>query len=65
MPRPQRGWTSRSGYLRELAETSITQRSQVRAERMAQIDQIDQIDGPLVGRGGSVSDLVKTNRPGK
>jgi hypothetical protein len=52
--------TSRSGYLRELAETSIRQRSQVRAERMAQIDQID---GPLVGHGGSVSDLVKANRP--
>jgi hypothetical protein len=62
MPRPQRRGTSRSGYLRELAETSNTQGSQVRAERMAQIAQID---GPLVGRGGSVSNLVKTNRPGE
>lgn len=53
--------TSRSGYLRQLAEASIMQRSRIRAERMAQIDDIN---GPLVGHGGSVSDLVKANRPG-
>ena len=53
--------TSRSGYLRELVEASIGQRSQLRAERMAQIDQSD---GPLVGHGGSISDLVNANRLG-
>ena len=52
--------TSRSGYLRELAEETLRRRSILRAERMAEIDKMD---GPNVGHGGGVAELVKANRP--
>ena len=52
--------TTRSGYLRELAEDTLRRRSVRRAERMVAIDAED---GPLTGDGGRVADLVKSNRP--
>ena len=52
--------TSRSGYLRELAEEAMRQRGRERAARMAEIDRLD---GPLPGHGGSVAELVKSSRP--
>jgi len=52
--------TTRSGYLRELAEESLRQRSVRRAERMADIAAED---GPVTGHGGHVAELVKANRP--
>ncbi len=52
--------TTRSGYLRALAEEALRTRSNDRAARMAQIDRMD---GPLRGHGGDVADLIKANRP--
>lgn len=52
--------TTRSGFLRELAEETLQRRSVRRAERMAEIGALD---GPLVGHGGGVAELVKTTRP--
>ncbi|MGO8863651.1 MAG: hypothetical protein ACLQRH_23240 [Acidimicrobiales bacterium] len=52
--------TTRSGYLRELAEETLRRRSTRRAERMAEIDAED---GPITGHGGDVAELVKANRP--
>jgi len=52
--------TTRSGYLRELAEETMRRKSALRAERMAEIDAMD---GPIRGHGGSVAELVKANRP--
>jgi metal-responsive CopG/Arc/MetJ family transcriptional regulator len=52
--------TTRSGFLRELAEETLRRRSVRRAERMAEIDTMD---GPLVGHGGGVAELVKATRP--
>jgi hypothetical protein len=56
----RRRGTTRSGYLRELAEGSIRGRSGIRAARMAEIDRSD---GPLVGHGGAVAEQVKAHRP--
>ena len=52
--------TTRSGYLRELAEQTLRGRSAHRAKRMAEIDAMA---GPVKGHGGSVAALVKVNRP--
>jgi len=52
--------TTRSGYLRELAEETLRRRSVRRAERMAEIVAKG---GPVTGHGGRVADLVKANRP--
>lgn len=52
--------TTRSAYLRELAEETLRRRSIRRAERMAEIDNMD---GPLAGHGGGVAALVKATRP--
>ena len=52
--------TTRSGLLRELAEEALRLRSVHRAERMAQIDDLN---GPIMGHGGGVAELVKVSRP--
>jgi metal-responsive CopG/Arc/MetJ family transcriptional regulator len=52
--------TTRSGFLRELAEETLRRRSVRRAERIAEIDKMD---GPLAGHGGGVAELVKATRP--
>jgi len=52
--------TTRSGFLRQLAEETLRRRSVRRAERMAEIGDLY---GPLVGHGGGVADLVKATRP--
>ena len=52
--------TTRSGFLRELAEDSLQRRSLRRAERMAEIDDVDR---PAGGHGGQVAELVKSTRP--
>ena len=52
--------TTRSGYLRELAEETLRRRSAHRAQRMTEIDTMD---GPVSGHGGDVTALVKANRP--
>lgn len=52
--------TTRSGYIRELAEETLQRRSVRRAERMAEIVAMS---GPSTGHGGRVAELVKANRP--
>ena len=52
--------TTRSGYLRELAEETLRRKSALRAQRMAEIDTMD---GSVTGHGGGVAELVKANRP--
>ncbi len=52
--------TTRSGYLRELAEETLRRKSALRAERMAEIASVG---GPVTGHGGAVAELVKANRP--
>lgn len=52
--------TTRSGYLRELAEETLRRNSALRAERMAEIDAMD---APIKSHGGGVVELVKANRP--
>lgn len=52
--------TTRSGYLRQLAEETLRRRSALRAQRMAEIDTAD---GPPAGHGGDVSALIKAHRP--
>jgi len=52
--------TTRSGYLRELAEETLRRKSAQRAERMAEIGAMD---GPVMSHGGGVAELVKANRP--
>jgi metal-responsive CopG/Arc/MetJ family transcriptional regulator len=52
--------TTRSGYLRELAEETLRRRSSRRAERMTEINALD---GRLSGHGGGVADLIRENRP--
>jgi metal-responsive CopG/Arc/MetJ family transcriptional regulator len=52
--------TTRSGLLRELAESAMRSRSLKRAERMAEIDSLG---GHPKGHGGHVAELVKTTRP--
>jgi metal-responsive CopG/Arc/MetJ family transcriptional regulator len=52
--------TTRSGYLRELAEESLRRRSARRAQRMTEIDTMG---GPVTGHGGGVASLVKATRP--
>ena len=52
--------TTRSGLLRELAESAMRSRSLQRAGRMAQIDSLS---GPPKGHGGHVAELVKVTRP--
>ncbi|MDA8073662.1 MAG: ribbon-helix-helix protein, CopG family [Actinomycetota bacterium] len=52
--------TTRSGYLRALAEETLRRRSAHRAQRMAEIDAMD---GPVRCHGGGVAALVKANRP--
>jgi metal-responsive CopG/Arc/MetJ family transcriptional regulator len=52
--------TTRSGYLRELAEETLRRRSSRRAERMTEINALG---GRLSGHGGGVAELVKENRP--
>jgi metal-responsive CopG/Arc/MetJ family transcriptional regulator len=56
----ERRGTSRSGFLRELAEESLSRRSVRRAERMTEIKDAG---GQVVGHGGRVAELVKANRP--
>ena len=56
----ERRGTTRSGFLRELAEESLHRRTVHRVERMAQIDHLD---GPITGHRGRVAELVKANRP--
>ena len=56
----QRRGTTRSGLLRELAEEMLGRRSHHRAERMREIHRTD---GPRVGHGGGVADLVKASGP--
>lgn len=52
--------TTRSGFLRELAEETLRRRSSNRADRMLEIDQ----EKPArSGRGGNVAELVKKTRP--
>ncbi len=52
--------TTRSGYLREVAEEALRRRSVHRAQRMTEIDTMD---GPVTGHGGGGAALVKANRP--
>ncbi len=52
--------TTRSGYLRKIAEEELQRRSSRRAMRMAEIDKMD---GSSTGHGGGVGELVKTSRP--
>ncbi len=52
--------TTRSGYLRELAEETLRRKSALRAQRMAEIDTMD---GPATPHGGGVAELVKAKRP--
>ena len=52
--------TTRSGYLRDLAEAQLRRRSTFRAERM---EEIDSADDPPTGHGGCVAELVKATRP--
>ncbi len=52
--------TTRSGLLRELAESAMRSRSLKRAERMAEIESIG---GAPKGHGGHVAELVKATRP--
>ena len=52
--------TTRSGLLRELAEETLGRGSAIRAMLMREIDQVD---GPLIGHGGGVAELVKASRP--
>jgi len=52
--------TTRSGYLRGLAEETLRRKSALRAERMAEIASVG---GPVTGHGGAVAELVKANRP--
>jgi hypothetical protein len=52
--------TTRSGFLRELAEETLRRRSVRRAERMAEIATQD---GPPTGHGGGAAELVKATRP--
>ncbi len=54
--------TTRSGYLRELAEETLRRRSMQRAERMAEIEEMGD---PPVGHGGGVAEAVKATRPGR
>ena len=56
----RRRGTTRSGYLRELTEETLRQRSSRRAERMAEIDAAD---GPATGHGGGAAAPVKSTRP--
>lgn len=56
----ERRGTTRSGFLRELAEEALRRRSIRRAHRMGEIDQME---GALAGHGGEVADLVKASRP--
>lgn len=58
----ERRGTTRSGFLRELAEDSLRRRSVHRAERMTQIDAAA---GPVRGHGGQVAELVKAHRPNR
>jgi metal-responsive CopG/Arc/MetJ family transcriptional regulator len=55
----RRGIT-RSGLLRELAEETLQRQSRRRAARMAEIMEMD---GPVVGHGGRVAELIKATRP--
>ena len=57
----QQQGTTRSGYLRQLAEESLRQRSEDRAARMRAIDASG---GALTGHGGGVAELAKGLRPG-
>lgn len=52
--------TTRSGLLRELAEESLRRGTVQRARRMAEIEKLD---GPAVGRGGGVAEVIKATRP--
>ena len=54
--------TTRSGYLRILAEEELRRRSIRRALRMAEIDKMD---GFSPGHGGGAADLVKMTRPAR
>ena len=52
--------TTRSGYLRELAEETLRRRSFFNDTATTEIDTMD---GPVKGHGGGVEALVKANRP--
>ena len=56
----RRRGTTRSGLLRELADEALSNKSAVRARRMAEIDRLR---GPAKRRGGGVAELVKAHRP--
>ncbi len=55
-----RSGTTRSGYLRKLAEKELRLRTIGRAEKMAKLDKTK---GSSTGHGGGVADLVKLTRP--
>lgn len=52
--------TTRSGYLRILAEEELQRRSLRRALKMAELDKTA---GSSTGHGGRVAELVKKTRP--
>jgi metal-responsive CopG/Arc/MetJ family transcriptional regulator len=54
--------TTRSGYLRQLAEDALRKRSKSRSRRMAEIDHKY---GPARGHGGRVAEHVKKSRPSR
>ena len=56
----ERRGTTRSGYLRELAEESIRRRSAIRAARIADLRRQG---GPPLSRGGDAAGVVKAHRP--
>ncbi|MGH9104447.1 MAG: ribbon-helix-helix protein, CopG family [Acidimicrobiales bacterium] len=56
----RRRGTTRSGLLRELADTALREKGATRARRMAEIDELR---GPAKCRGGGVAELVKAHRP--
>lgn len=56
----ERKGTTRSGLIRQWAESDSRERSLRRAEEMRRIDEEA---GPAVGHGGNAAEQVKANRP--
>lgn len=52
--------TTRSGFLRELAEETLQRRTIARAERMARINELGP---PPAAHGGGVAEQVRASRP--
>lgn len=55
----RRRGTTRSGFLRELAEDERRRRQELRIQRMREI----QAETPSQGHGGNVAEVIKANRP--